>query len=178
MQRRTDWYAVQVRANREDHARALMESRGYITFLPTYVSVRQWSDRRKRLARPLFPGYVFCQAANWERSELVKLSPVIRIVGSAGVPQAVDASEFAALESVVRADLPRVPCETFAVGQRVLVVDGPMAGYHGLLDETRGRHRFVVSLTLIERSVAVEVPASSLLPLESARSQVGRQAAA
>lgn len=172
------WYAVQVRGNQEHLTRELLEARGYKTFLPTYVTVRQWSDRRKRIERPLFTGYVFSQAHHAERVNILTLQPVLRIVGTGHTPIPIDPDEFAALESVVRADLSREPCDELTVGQRVLVVDGPLAGHRGRLDCSRGKHRFLVSISLIERSVAVEVPVSSLRPLEPGKLPPDRQAAA
>lgn len=172
------WYAVQVRANQEGFARTLLESRSYETFLPTYVAIRRWSDRRKRLELPLFPGYVFCRIAHVERVGACTLRPVIRIVGNGSAPTPVDETELEALQSVIRADLDRQPCEQLAVGQRVVVVDGPLAGHRGRLDESRRRCRFVVSISLIERSVAVEIPATSLLPLDVAKDRAIRRTAA
>jgi len=96
------WYAVQVRADREAIARTLIDAHGYATFLPQYKTLRKWSDRRKKIERPLFPGYVFCQIPHSERNRVVALRPVIRIVGSGGAPEPIDEEEFAARKKALR----------------------------------------------------------------------------
>ena len=55
------WYAIRVQARFESLASEVLLGKGYESFLPVYKSVRQWSDRKKTLELPLFPGYLFCR---------------------------------------------------------------------------------------------------------------------
>ena len=55
------WYAVRVRSRFEFVTSAVLEEKGYETFLPSYRSRRAWSDRMKEVEIPLFPGYLFCR---------------------------------------------------------------------------------------------------------------------
>ena len=53
------WYAAYTCPNHEKKVAEQLDRRSIEQLLPVYYSVRQWKDRKVRLARPLFPGYVF-----------------------------------------------------------------------------------------------------------------------
>ena len=55
------WYALQVRSRKENYIASQIAGQGYECLLPTYRSIRKWSDRLKELEQPLFPGYLFCR---------------------------------------------------------------------------------------------------------------------
>src|SRR5258707_2092639 len=53
------WYALQLRPRHEKKVVAELEQKGVSTFLPLVTEVRQWSDRRMKVALPLFSCYAF-----------------------------------------------------------------------------------------------------------------------
>jgi transcription antitermination factor NusG len=55
------WYACYTRARHEKRVDEQLAERGLETYLPLLARERQWSDRRKVVEFPLFPGYVFCR---------------------------------------------------------------------------------------------------------------------
>jgi transcription antitermination factor NusG len=65
------------------------------------------------------------------------------------------------------------------VGQRVLIEGGPLAGVNGVLAQVKDAWRVVVSVELLQRSVAVEVDRDVVAPAASAwRAPAGRAAEA
>src|ERR1700751_1677518 len=65
------WYVVQCWLRKESHIAAQLEGQGFECFLPKYKSLREWSDRKKEVERPLFPGYVFCRFDYTQRRPIV-----------------------------------------------------------------------------------------------------------
>jgi transcription termination/antitermination protein NusG len=87
------WYAIRVKSNREHVVSMGLRARGYEEFLPVYRSRRFWSDRRKDIDLPLFPGYVFCRFDVGRRQTVVTTPGVVSIVGVGRVPMPVSEEE-------------------------------------------------------------------------------------
>lgn len=159
------WFAVQTRARYENFAAKQLDGRGYEVFLPFYQCQRRWSDRMQEFEMPLFPGYLFCRFNLLDRLPILTTPGVIQIVGIGKTPIPVDEQEVSALQGAVKAGLPRHPWPFLKVGQRVRVEDGPLRGLEGVLLHVKGRYRLVLSVTLLQRSVAVEVESAWVTPL-------------
>jgi transcription antitermination factor NusG len=136
---------------------AHLESKGYETFLPTYPAKRRWSDRTKIVVLPLFEGYVFCQLDTERAARVITTPGVVRLVSVAGVPAPIDDEEIDALRRIVASPLDMEPWPFLHVGARVRIESGALAGIEGILESVRGKQRVIVSVTLLQRSVAVEL---------------------
>ncbi len=158
------WFAVQTRARYENFAAKQLAGRGYEVFLPFYQCKRRWSDRMQEFEMPLFPGYLFCRFNLLDRLPILTTPGVIQIVGIGKTPIPVDEEEVSALHAAVKAGLPRHPWPFLKVGERVRVEAGPLSGLEGVLLNFKGRYRLVLSVTLLQRSVAVEVESAWVTP--------------
>jgi transcription antitermination factor NusG len=159
------WFALQVRARHEALVASHLSARGFELFLPLYLSSRKWSDRVKEVSLPLFPGYVFCRLDVNNRFPVLSAPGVNSIVGIGKIPIALDENEIAAIQAMVKSGLPSQPWPFLKVGQAVRIEHGPLCGMEGILMDFKGRHRLVLSVTLLQRSVAVEVENGWVKPL-------------
>lgn len=158
------WYAAYTSANHEKRVAEQLEARDVECFLPLYASVRRWKDRRVTLQLPLFPGYVFVRMALRNRLQVLQIPGVARLVGFGGIPAALPQAEVDALRAGLASGIQAEPHPFVTVGRRVRIKEGPLAGFEGVLQRWKGDWRVVLSLELIQRSVAVEVEASTLAP--------------
>jgi transcription antitermination factor NusG len=158
------WYAVYTFANHEKRVKEQLERRLVESFLPLYDSVRRWKDRRVRLQLPLFPSYVFVRLALRDRWPVLQIPGVARLVGFNGSPSALPESEVEALQRIAPTGLHMEPHRYLSAGRRVRVKAGPLAGLEGILVRKKNGDRFVVSVELIMRSVALELDALDLEP--------------
>jgi transcription antitermination factor NusG len=131
-------------------------------FLPVYESVRRWKDRRVTLELPLFPGYVFVRIALREQLRVLKVPGVARLVGFGGLPTALPAEEIELLRTGLMSGVRAEPNPLLMVGRKVRVKRGPLAGVKGILVRRKNGTRLVVSVELIQRSVAIEVEEADL----------------
>ncbi len=159
------WFALQVRSRYENIVSTLLQNKGYESFLPMYRCRRRWSDRIKEIELPLFPGYLFCRFNPQNRLPILTTPRLISIVGIAKDPTPIEETEITALRTLVNADLPRQPWPYLQVGQRVRIECGALYGLEGVLLQFRGRHRIVLSVALLQRSVAVEIDPASVTTL-------------
>jgi transcription antitermination factor NusG len=159
------WYALRVRPRFEKQIASTLLSKGYEGFLPLYRHRRRWSDRIREVQLPLFPGYLFCRFDINRRLPILITPGVIQVVGIGKMPYPVEDSEVEALQSIVISGLRTEPHSYLNLGQRVRIEIGPLAGAEGILTAIKGKCRLIVSVTLLQRSVAVEVDESWVLPI-------------
>lgn len=152
-----EWFAVQVWAGREALSARHLQQRGYDIFLPRYREHRQWSDRVKKVDRALFAGYVFCRASAEVVGKLTTSPGVVRVVGDQQGPLPIADEEIETIQRIVETRLMVEPISFLRKGQRVRVETGPLRGAEGVVLMSKGRHRLVVSIELLQRSVAVEI---------------------
>jgi transcription antitermination factor NusG len=161
------WYAAYTCANHEKRVAAELQVRTVEHFLPLYSSVRRWKDRRLSLKLPLFPGYVFVRLALRDRLRVLQIPSVVRLVGFNGQPAALPDEEMEILRSGFSEGRKAEPHPFLTVGRGVRITGGPFAGLEGVLKRRKSNLRVVVSLELIQRSVAVDVDAADVVPADS-----------
>jgi transcription antitermination factor NusG len=159
------WYAAYTSANHEKRVAVQLGQRSLEHFLPLYDSLRRWKDRRVQLLLPLFPGYIFVHFALRDRLQILQIPGVAKLVSFNGIPAALPREEIETLRASLEGGVRAEPHPYLKVGRRARVKSGPLAGMQGVLVRRKNRSRFVISLDLIMRSVAVEVEALELEPL-------------
>jgi transcriptional antiterminator RfaH len=157
------WYALRVRARFEKQASELLKLKGYETFLPISVSRRRWTDRIRQVEAALFPGYVFCRMASLTPGLALTTPGVMHFVGFGSTPAPVDDAEIAAIERIVEAGAAGNPYPYLKVGETVEITSGPLSGLTGFLLEIKGDRNLVVGVSLLQRSLAVELDPSWLI---------------
>ena len=157
------WFALRVRSRHENTVAAILGGKGYEWFVPLYKSRRLWSDRIKEIQLSLIPGYVFCRF-DPHGSRFLRHRRVVSVVGIGKCPIPIDDGEIAAIQAAVRSGLPSRPWPFLQIGQRVRVEHGPLCGLEGILLYVKGQRRLVLSVTLLQRSVAVEVDDAWVVP--------------
>src|SRR5207248_1866793 len=148
----------------ESIAANLLKNKGYGVFAPVYRSQRKWSDRTKELEAPLFPGYVFCHFDPSARSEtpVVTTPGVLKILGFSNKPTPLDAVEMESVRLATEGKASPRPCPYVSAGARIRITRGPLAGVEGILTSINKKQMLVVSLSLLRRSIAVEVERDSV----------------
>ncbi len=165
----TEWFALQVRPRWESATNLLLQNKGFETLLATYPAKRRWSDRCKIVEVPLFPGYLFCCFDVHDRLPILITPGVISVVGRGKIPVPVEASEISALQAVVRSGIQTQPWPFLEIGERVRIKDDVLEGMEGILTDFKGKQRVIISVTLLQRSVALEIDRSRIVSLSPKR---------
>jgi len=166
------WFALRVKTRTEKVVSTIARNKGFEEFLPLYQSRRRWSDRFKSVELPLFPGYVFCRLNPEHRLPLLTIPGVMSFVGIGKVPVPIDETEIAAIQTAINAGLSAEPYPFLEVGQRVRLAEGPLSGLQGLLVEVRKQQRLLVSVTMLKRSIAVEIDRHWVRPLDASGREI------
>jgi transcription antitermination factor NusG len=154
------WFALQVRTRWEGSTAVLLSGKGYQTFLPTYKTKKRWKGRVREVESALFPGYVFCHFDAQKRLPILVTPGVISVVGQGRIPLPVDDAEMGAIQAVASSGLRAEPWPYLEIGQRIRIEQDALQGLEGILISFKGSHRLVVSVSLLRRSVALEIERS------------------
>jgi len=165
------WFAVQTRTTHEKRVASLLDYQRYEYFLPLYTARRRWSDRIKQVELPLFPGYIFCRFNMHARGPILKTPSVVGIAGIAGKPIPLEDHEIVAIQRIHHSRLSVSPHPFLQVGQRVRLEGGSLDGLEGLIEDIGRRNRLIVSVSLLQRSVAVEIDSAWVTPVASPANQ-------
>jgi len=153
------WYAIQTRCRFEQKAATQLQNKGIETFLPLVKEIHRWSDRRQIVQVPLFPGYGFVRISDSPSHQLRVLQTVgvNGFVTMNGSPVPVPEQQ---LEDVRRLLANEISCRAYPflkVGQKVRIRGGCLDGVEGVLISENKDHSLVVSITAIQRSLAIRI---------------------
>ena len=151
------WYALRTKSRHEKVAEEYLRGRGVEVFLPLYKSRRLWSDRVKIVDLPLFDGYLFSKFAA-QQSVVARSAPgVLYVVSQGDAPAPVPESEIEAVRRVLEKGLVASPTPYLREGMRVRIRGAAFEGMEGRLEKVKSQFRLVLSIHLLQRSVAFEV---------------------
>lgn len=156
------WHLVHTKPRQEARAEENLAHQGYAVYLPRALVIRRRRGKPQRQVEPLFPRYLFIRLEpgvdNWAplRSTL-GVSAVVRFGADAAiVPDALVAALQAREDAAGLCDLRQAPPEA---GDRVLVVEGELAGFEGIFVTTDGDVRATILLDIVGRATRVRLPA-------------------
>ena len=156
------WYAIYTRHQHEKTTARLLSDKGFQVFLPTRTVARRWKDRTKELSLPLFPCYIFLWGTLKHRLEIVTTPGFHSFVGFGDQPATISREEIEAVRQVLASGSRVEPCLFLRYGDKVRIRSGPLEGIEGILIRKKNSYRLVLSVELLEKSVAVEVDAFSV----------------
>ena len=158
------WYALAVRPRHDRAVSRALEHKGYQTLVPLYKKRRRYSVRFRESELPLFPGYIFCRFDPLTRLPILTTPGVIQILGAGRMPIPVQESEIASLQTALRLQLPVQPFPFLETGQRVRITEGALAGVEGIVTSFKQCLRLVLSISLLQRSVLLEIDRDCVSP--------------
>lgn len=155
------WVAAQVKSQLELSVASTLRRKGYETFVPTCVRTRQWSDRKKVWHAPLISGYVFVREPEQMTQALIISTPgVLGLVRCGGQMARIGDDEIERLKIVVNSSCKTEPWSYLKQGSRVRIVRGALSGISGTLLRVGESNIFIVSVHILQRSVAVHIDRS------------------
>jgi transcription antitermination factor NusG len=134
--------------------------------VPTYTTRRKWSDRYKAVTLPLFPGYIFCRTGPGRWHDLIRVPGVLTLVKEGMAAAILTDAYVEGIKRVIAAPgsdpEPVTELPAFEPGEKVIVLDGPMAGMTGVVKEMQSRRVLIIWVELIGRGVACTIGAASV----------------
>lgn len=163
----TQWFALAVKPRHEKAVDAALRTKGFESFLPLYTERRRWADRYTNVNLPLFPGYVFSRFDAGSRSRILGTPGLFDIVRCGKEPAPIPEKEVLALQQAVDCGRPVEPWPHLAVGELVEMDGGPLIGLTGKVLEIKNSVRLVLSVTLLNRSILIEIQREWIRPVRA-----------
>jgi transcription antitermination factor NusG len=151
------WFALAVKPRCDKAVARTLETKGYETLLPLYKKQHRYATRCKQSELPLFPGYVFCRFNAQTRLPILTTPGVTQILSTGSRPIPLSETEIVSLQTATKAQLQLQPFPFLQVGQRVRIEEGVLAGVVGIVIRFKQPVRLVLSVTLLQRSVLLEI---------------------
>ena len=155
----TVWYAAQTRSRHERLAAYYLGARGITRYLPTVTETHAWSDRRKRIEVPLFPGYIFVKILpmNEHRVNVLRAPGVVRLVGCEPSGTPIPDEQIESVKTLVERNLPWAPYPFLKEGERVRVRGGALDGIEGIFVKRSGLETLVIAVDAIQRALCISI---------------------
>ena len=160
------WYAVYTSPCHEKQVAEHLKIRDIEHFLPFYRSTRRWKNRSTvTLELPLFPSYLFVHGAREDRGKILSVPGILSIVGTSREASPLPDAEIETLRNGLHLHNAE-PHPFLKVGEKARIRNGSLAGMQGIVIRHKNQTRLVLALDLIMKSVAVEVDAADLEPIQ------------
>jgi transcription antitermination factor NusG len=142
--------------------------KGYEVYLPKYRAF----DKRggKELSKKLFPGYLFCRFDPRTRGRthtgngVVTVPGIIRILGAGGMAIPIPDHDIESIRRILASDLSSQPWPFLRAGHHVEIELGPLRGVRGILLALEADNQLIVSVELLQRSLAVRIEQAWINP--------------
>jgi transcription antitermination factor NusG len=167
------WFALAVKPRSDKAVARTLEMKGFQTFLPLYKKRHKYAARFKEFELPLFPGYVFCRFQAVTRLPILTTPGVTQILGAGNKPIALSETEISSLQTAIRARVPIHPFPFLRLGHKVRIDKGALAGVEGIVMSHKPYLRLVLSITLLQRSVMLEIDRDQVIA-EQLRRELGK----
>lgn len=147
----------------EKKASEMLEKSGYSTFLPLNKTLRQWSDRKKWVETPLFPGYIFVRCTHTQISHVSSVQGIVGPLRLAGKYGSLSEREVENIKQII---LSGNPLETEALnlipGDPVLIDYGPLQGIKGTVLDQAGKQYFYVQIETLNQFIKIKIASGAL----------------
>ncbi len=157
------WRIAHTKSRREKKLAAFLIRQNIGYYLPLVLRRQPGQKRVRHSLVPVFSGYVFFKADDYERYQAMCSSQIARVIE---VPdQAGLIRELKHIKTVIDVEAHVYPHEYLEQGQKVRVVSGPFKGVEGLIDRKKGGNRLVLQVSSLFEAVAVDVGADMVEPM-------------
>ncbi len=153
------WYALYTRPHHEKEVYRKLQAQGISAYLPLITTLRQWSDRKKKVNIPLFSCYLFVHITHLDYYRVLNISEGLRYVSFEGKAVAIPDKQIQIVKNLLKQDMALEEVQNYLIqGANVEIIAGPLTGISGELIDFAGKKRVIIRLDEIRKSMMISVP--------------------
>ena len=141
-----NWLVIYTKPNFEICVTEKLNRIGIKAYCPTYKKIVQYSDRKKKIERPLLPSYVLVFISENYRNKVFSVPGVIRYVFWLGKPAIVRQNEIENLKKSLSGVIKKFSIQNIKTGMLYTISDGPFRGREGTV-LSNDKHKLKLELT-------------------------------
>lgn len=157
------WYALYTKPRNEKKVADELQLKGYEVYLPLVTTIRQWSDRKKKVQVPLFNSYLFIHT-DYEKNyiDILSVFGVVKFVRIGKDIATLRDEQIHYIKTFLthETELQVVNNTAFKLGEPITIVEGPFKGMTGHVAEYRKANYFAVEIEQLGANLLVTLPAS------------------
>jgi len=159
---KSNWYAIYTRPRSEKKVHELLNQYKFNSYLPLVTTIRQWSDRKKKVQLPLIPSYIFVKIEEKNLKNILPIIGVVRILKHLGKPAKIQDYEIENLKILLSdtANITLIETLNLKKGDSIIVEKGAFKGLIAECVKLNGKHRVIVRIEGIENVIEVNIPLS------------------
>ncbi len=162
------WYVVYTQPRNEKKSSQYLAEKNITHYLPLVKTIRQWSDRKKKVELPLFPSYMFVFVSQMEYYEVLTVPGISRYLFFEGKPASISPKEIDKIKKLLNADLDmEVTAEKLNPGDEIEITHGALRGIRGEMVAYKGEHKVSIKIQHIDFSLLIHVPLNKLRVLKA-----------
>jgi transcription antitermination factor NusG len=167
-----NWYAIYCKHKHERVVHSALTAKGVDSYLAEYETRAQWGTRLHKIKRNLLPGYVLVHIPAHDSGAYLSVLQTHGVVKFVGRPwpqlSAIPDEQIDSVQLLLGSQKYFEETAYFRTGESVEVIAGPLAGLAGrVINSTSRESRVIISIDLLQRSVAVEVDSALLRRLQT-----------
>ena len=162
-----NWHAVYVSSRSEKKVCENLNRKSIEAYVPLVKTIRQWSDRKKKIELPLISGYVFVRINLSEKDKVLHTKSVVNFVKSQGVTAPIRDEEIERLKQLVELGyhLEVAPLTKINQGDKIKISSGTLKGIEGVVIDANGDKLIEVLLESIGQCIRVKLPKEMILTI-------------
>ena len=147
-----EWFALYTKPRNEKKVAENLAALGIEVYCPLVTTIKQWSDRKKKVESPLIPSYVFVKIEEANRKEVFQVAGVVQYVFWLGKPAKINPHEIEALKTQLAAPVVKVAIETWTPNAEIQINEGPFKNQTAIVDKVSTN-----KVTLILKSLGIRL---------------------
>ncbi|MGI8893256.1 MAG: UpxY family transcription antiterminator [Bacteroidia bacterium] len=154
------WHVLYTRPRHEKKLQEFLSVRGVTVYLPMYKTIKQWSDRRKKVEEPLFKSYLFVKADESNYFTILNAPGAVKFVHFGDDVATISNKEVEMIEQILKHP-DQVAVEEFraVAGDKIKIASGPFKNIEGTLISIRGKNRLIIQIEQLGKNVIIDIPA-------------------
>jgi len=130
------WFVVYTRPQQELKVAEQLSAMGITNYCPTITLLKQYSDRKKKVNKPLLSSYVMVEVEENQRNKVFSCSGIVRYLFYLGRPAVVPTFEIHLMQNHLNGVYNDIEVTTLSVGDSHTITQGPFSGVSGKVVET------------------------------------------
>ena len=130
------WFVVYTKPQQELKVASQLSAMGITNYCPKVTLVKQYSDRKKKVTKPLLSSYVMVELEENQRQKVFACSGIVRYLFFLGKPAVIPASDITLMQDHLNGVYNDIKVTTLSVGDSHTITEGPFSGVTGKVVET------------------------------------------
>lgn len=152
------WYAAYTRSRAEKKVAQELEESGIDHYLPLITTIRQWSDRKKKVIIPLIRSYIFVHITRREHLPVLEIPGVVKIIHFCGRPVPIPEWQIRNLKILLGSEVPiSTDTRRYIRGEEVQISQGSLKGLRGKIIRVRGGHKLVITINALDYNLTIDI---------------------